>query len=207
MIAENSNVVFSKGDRMSTLVGLFDQYSDAEQAVYTLEQYGVDRSQISLVQRDGEKLEHENMNAGKGAVTGAATGGVVGLLAGLSAIVIPGIGPVLATGAVASALATTLGMTAIGAGIGAAAGGLLGALVDLGLPHEEASFYAEGVKRGGVLLTVNAHSDQEERIKEILRSAGAVDMNTRRQSWENEGWTDFEETDSRDSGIYPPNRL
>jgi uncharacterized membrane protein len=192
---------------MSTLVGLFDQYSDAEQAVHTLEQYGLDRSRISLVQREGEKLEHENMNAGKGAATGAATGGVIGLLAGLSAIVIPGIGPVLATGAVASALATAAGMTAIGTGIGAAAGGLLGALVDLGLPHEEASFYAEGVKRGGVLLTVNVNPDQEDRVKDILRSAGAVDMNTRRQSWENEGWTDFEETESSESNMYPQNRL
>jgi hypothetical protein len=192
---------------MSILVGLFDQYRDAEQAVRTLEQYGVDKSQISLVQREGEKLEHENMSAGKGAVTGAATGGVVGLLAGLSAIVIPGIGPVIATGAVASALATTLGMTAIGAGIGAATGGLLGALVDLGLPHEEASFYAEGVKRGGVLLTVNVNSDQEERIKDILSSASAVDMDSRRQSWKNDGWIEFDETDNRNSDMYPPNRL
>ena len=191
---------------MKTLVGLFDQYSDAEQAVHVLEEYGVDRSRISLVQREGEKVVDDNMNAGKGAAAGAATGGVVGLLAGLSAIVIPGIGPVLATGAIASALATTLGMTAIGAGVGAAAGGLLGALVDLGLPHEEASFYAEGVKRGGVLLTVDADSDQEERIKEILVSAGAVDMDTRRQTWKNEGWTEYVETEYKDSDKYPPNR-
>jgi uncharacterized membrane protein len=192
---------------MSTLVGLFDTYNDAEQAVDTLEQYGIDRNRISLVQREGEKLVSDKMNAGKGAVAGATTGGVVGLLAGLSAIVIPGIGPVLATGAIASALATTLGMTAIGAGVGAAAGGLLGALIDLGLPHKDASFYAEGVKRGGVLLTVNANSDEEVQINKILRSAGAVDMNTRRQSWENEGWTEFDETEKADSEKYPPNRL
>ena len=191
---------------MSTVIGLFDQYSEAEHAVYTLEQYGVDQSKVSLVKRDGDKLDHDNVNAGKGAATGAATGGVIGLLAGLSAIVIPGIGPVIATGVIASTLATTLGMTAIGAGVGAAAGGLLGALVDLGLPHEEASFYAEGVKRGGVLVTVDANSGQEERVKEILRSAGAVDMNTRRHNWENEGWTDFEETENSDADTYPRNR-
>lgn len=147
-----------------------------------------------------------NMNAGKGAVTGAATGGVVGLLAGLSAIVIPGIGPVIATGAVASAIATTLGMTAVGVGIGTAAGGLLGALVDLGVPHKDASFYAEGVKRGGVLLTTNVNPDQEEPVKEILHNAGAVDINTRRLSWEKEGWTDFEETEKSDSEMVHPNR-
>lgn len=192
---------------MSTVVGLFDQYSDAERAVNTLEQYGVDRSLISLVKRDGENYEDDNMDAGKGAVAGAATGGVVGLLAGLSAIVIPGIGPVIATGAIASALATTLGMTAIGAGLGAAAGGLLGALVDLGFSREDASFYAEGVKRGGVLVAVNTNADQEERVKEILSSAGAIDMDSRRQSWRDEGWTDFDETESWNSEKYPPYRL
>ena len=192
---------------MSTVVGLFDQYRDAERAVHTLEQYGVDRSLISLVKREGENQEDDDMNAGKGAVAGAATGGVVGLLAGLSAIVIPGIGPVIATGAIASALATTLGMTAIGAGVGAAAGGLLGALLDLGFSREDASFYAEGVKRGGVLVTVTVNADQEERVKEILTSAGAVDMDTRRQSWRDEGWTDFEETESLDSEKYPPHQL
>lgn len=192
---------------MNTLVGLFDQYSDAERAVHALEQYGVDRSQISLIQREGEKLEHENAHAGKGAVAGAATGGVVGLLAGLTAIAIPGIGPVLATGLLANTLATTLGMTAIGAGVGAAAGGLIGALTDLGFSHEEASFYAEGVKRGGVLLTVNVKPGQEEQIKDILRSAGAVDMDTRRHSWESEGWTDFEETEITNPNVYPRKQI
>ena len=71
---------------MKTLVGLFDQYSDAEQAVHVLEEYGVDRSRISLVQREGEKVVDDNMNAGKGAAAGAATGGVVGLLAGMAAV-------------------------------------------------------------------------------------------------------------------------
>jgi len=191
---------------MSTLVGLFDRYRDAERAVHTLEDYGVDRDRISLVKRDGDNTESDDMNAGKGAAAGAATGGVVGLLAGLSAIVIPGFGPVLATGAIASALATTLGMTAIGAGVGAAAGGILGALIDMGFSREEASFYAEGVKRGGVLLTVNPNIGEEERVKEILSSAGAVDMDTRRQSWESEGWTDVAEAENRDPNLYPRNR-
>ncbi len=143
------------------------------------------------------------MDAGKGAAAGATTGGVVGLLIGVSTVVIPGIGPVLATGAIASALATTLGMTAIGAGIGAATGGILGALLDMGLTHKDASFYTEGVKRGGILLTVDADLDEKQKIEDLLRSAGAVDMNTRRQSWEGEGWTDSEETESSATNRYP----
>ena len=46
------------------------------------------------------------------------------------------------------------GAALAGAGIGAAAGGLLGALTGMGIPEEEAHVYAEGVRRGGTLVTV-----------------------------------------------------
>ena len=144
----------------NTVIGLFDYYSNADKAVQALKDYGVDGNRISIVARDNDALPQESAvvtGATAGAATGAATGGLLGLMAGLSALIIPGIGPVIATGTLAGALATTLGMTAIGAGVGAATGGLLGALVDLGLPHEEAEFYAEGVKRGGILVSSSYH--------------------------------------------------
>ncbi len=179
----------------NTVVGLFDYYSNADAAVKALQDYGLDDDHISVVTRDKDTGKQGSLGGAKtGAATGAAAGGLVGLLAGLSALVIPGIGPVIATGTIASTLATTLGMTAVGAGIGAAAGGLLGALVDLGFSPDEAEFYAEGVKRGGVLVSVETDEEDEGEISDILRGAGAVDMETRRQTWRNEGWTSFEET-------------
>ena len=56
-------------------------------------------------------------------------------------LAIPGLGPVVAAGWLASTL--------VGAGIGAAAGGLTGSLTDVGVSHEDAYAYAEGVRRGG----------------------------------------------------------
>jgi hypothetical protein len=153
----------------------------------------VDNKHINVVTRQHEKIEHGGDHVTKGAATGAATGGLLGLIAGLSALVIPGIGPVIATGTIASTIASTLGMTAVGAGVGAAAGGLLGALIDLGFPRDEAEFYAEGVKRGGILVTVDTDAEHEESVKEILAAAGAVDMNTRRQVWKDAGWAGFNE--------------
>ncbi len=181
----------------NTVVGLFDYHSNADKAVQALQDYGVDRNRISVVARDNDTIRGGTAT-GAGAATGAAAGGLVGLLAGLSALVIPGIGPVIATGTLASTLATTLGMTAVGAGIGAATGGILGALVDLGFSHEEAEFYAEGVKRGGVLVSVETDIEDEDEISDILRGAGAVDMDTRRRTWQDEGWTMFEETEKSD---------
>jgi uncharacterized membrane protein len=177
---------------MDTVVGLFDNYSDADQVIKSLHEYGVDDNRISVVTRGNQKIEHGHVTAGEGAVTGAATGGVVGLLAGLSALLVPGIGPVIASGAFASALATTVGMTAVGVGVGAAAGGITGALIKAGVSHEDAELYAEGVKRGGVLVSVETDREDQDEISDILRSAGAVDMEARRESWEDEGWSKFD---------------
>jgi hypothetical protein len=44
---------------------------------------------------------------------------------------------------------------------GAVVGGVVGALEDAGLPHDEAQYYDERFRSGGILLTVRADSDAE----------------------------------------------
>src|SRR5439155_20856442 len=83
--------------------------------------------------------------AGTGASIGTVVGGGAGLLAGLGMLEIPGIGPVVAAGWLVS--------TAAGAAAGAAAGGLIGSLTGAGVSKEHAHIYAEGVRRGGSLVT------------------------------------------------------
>jgi hypothetical protein len=58
---------------------------------------------------------------------------------------------------VAGPIATMLA----GAAVSAAAGGLIGALVSKGVPEEDAHFFAEGLRRSGVLVIVNAKNDAE----------------------------------------------
>jgi len=186
----------------NTVVGLFDTYSNADAAVKALQDIGVDDDHISVVARDNDTIEPKNAGE-KGAATGAVAGGLVGLLAGLSTLIIPGIGPVVATGALASTLAITFGLTAIGVGLGATTGSLLGAFVDLGFSQRDAEFYAEGVKRGGIVVSVEADPGDEDDISSILHRAGAVDMTTRRKIWLDEGWTSFdEEAEKSDEDAY-----
>jgi hypothetical protein len=186
---------------MKTVVGLFENYTDADRAVSELNTRGFNRNEISVAARDSalrdrvvgtagqERAVAES--AGAGAVGGAVVGGLGGLLVGLGALAIPGVGPVIAAGT----LATALGSTAAGAGIGAAAGGLIGALVGLGIPEDDAHFYAEGVKRGGVLVTVQASDDRATEALNIMRKARAVDVDTQRQTWTESGWAGrFDET-------------
>jgi len=186
---------------MKTVVGLFENYRDADRAINELYSRGFARTEISVMARDravqevvGQQDRAVAESAGAGAVGGAAVGGIAGLLVGIGALAIPGIGPVLAVGPLASAIGSALA----GAGIGAAAGGVIGALVGLGIPEEDAHFYAEGIKRGGVLLTVRTTDDRASEALNILRTSNAIDVDTRRQEWTSSGWNRFDDTNIPD---------
>ena len=162
---------------MATIaVGLYDSITLASQAAGDLLRNGFDRENISLVVSDADGEYARALEAaGKvgnaqtddamdglvaGAGLGAAIGGLSGVVAGLGALSVPGIGPVLAAGPLAAGLA--------GAGVGAAAGGLLGALIDAGIPEGDAKKYADGVSRGGALLTVKLGEKNAEKALEVL---------------------------------------
>jgi hypothetical protein len=113
-----------------------------------------------LIDRDRDGTDDRTEAAAKGAGIGAALGGAAGLLAGLGAFVLPGIGAVVAAGWVASALA--------GAVAGGAAGGITGALIEAGISENDAAQYAEGVKRGGTLVTIRVMSQDRAFYEDIL---------------------------------------
>jgi hypothetical protein len=179
-----------------TIVGLYDRFEDAQAAVRELTEAGFERENISMVASDAEgkytrdmHLEERAEDAASGAVTGAGVGAVLGglggLLVGLGALAIPGIGPVLAAGPLAAALA--------GAGIGAAAGGLMGALVDLGIPEEEAGYYAEGLRRGGTLVSLTTGDERSGEAARIMNRHNPVDLDRRSQHWTREdGWQGYD---------------
>jgi hypothetical protein len=172
-----------------TVVALFDDISTAEKAVQELVNMGFSRDNISLMaaNRDGSDAATTG-TAADGAVTGAGIGavlgGLAGLLIGIGALAIPGIGPIIAAGPLAVALG--------GAGLGAAAGGVIGALVDAGVPEDQAEYYAEGVRRGGTLVTVRADEGMTDRATNILNRYGPIDMNQRADSWRETGWAGFD---------------
>ena len=57
------------------------------------------------------------------------------------------------------------------------------------LPDEDRNTYAEGLRRGGYLISVNATDEQYERVIDILEDEGTIDMDERADSWRAEGWT------------------
>lgn len=155
---------------MRTVTGLFDNYDDAKTAVGQLESAGIASKNISIVSNtnDGRKVEDQGNNAAEGAGTGvgigAVAGGAGGLLAGLGMLAIPGVGPVVAAGW----LVATLTGAVAGAVVGGAAGGVVGALISSGVPEEDAHVYAEGVRRGGTLVTAQVEEDEAVSAEAIL---------------------------------------
>jgi hypothetical protein len=179
-----------------TISRLYDRYADAERAVTALESAGIPHSDISIVannsdnwytggkkDRDNDGVDDRAESAGKGAGIGAGIGGVAGLLAGLGLLAIPGLGPVVAAGWLAS--------MAVGAAAGAATGGIIGALTEAGLSEEDAHTYAEGVRRGGTLVTARVPDADRARFESIL-SHSSVDIVSRRALWQKSGWQRFD---------------
>ena len=178
--------------------GLFDSYDDAKRAVSDIEAAGVPHGDISIVANNtdlrytfGGEAGHSRAAAGAGA--GAAFGGVVGggagLLAGLGMLAIPGVGPVVAAGWLVAAVAGV----AAGAAIGGATGGIIGAMVREGVPEEHAHVYAEGVRRGGTLVSVRADDSRVEAVEGIMAEYNAVDADARGALYREGGWERFDE--------------
>ena len=165
---------------MKTITGLYNTHAEARSAVTALEDAGV--SDVSIVSPGQDGVESGTAD---GAGIGAAVGGVGGLLAGLGAFAIPGIGPVVGAGW----LATTL----IGVAAGGAAGGLIGSLTDAGIDEGDAHVYAEGVKRGGTLVTARVDETQIDAAAAILNQHSPIDAAARRREYEASGWSGFDE--------------
>lgn len=176
----------------NTIAGLFDNFSEAQSAVQDLVNSGIPREDIGITANDArgeyanvgkEEKAHPGGGAAAGAGIGAVLGGIGGILVGIGALAIPGIGPILAAGPIAAAL--------VGAGVGAAMGGLIGALTQMGVPEEEAHLYAEGVRRGGTLVTVATDDASVDTVTAILNRHGAIDIDRRAAEWRGRGWTGF----------------
>jgi hypothetical protein len=182
----------------TTISRLFDDYTSAENAVSDLQAAGVPAQDISIMannaqgwydpdrarhDKDRDGVDDRAEGAGTGAGIGAFVGGAAGLLAGLGVIAIPGIGPVVAAGWLAA--------TAAGVVAGGAAGGIIGALTEAGVSREQADVYAEGIRRGGALVTARVAEADQARLKTILDRTG-VDMAEREKLYRASGWNRFD---------------
>jgi len=179
----------------STITKLYDTFAEARLVVTDLEAAGIPHSHVSIVANNAEDQEIDKnakvaRDAGIGATAGGILAGGAGLLAGLGIMAIPGVGPVVAAGW----LASTLAGAATGVAAGAATGGVIGVLTESGVDHDEAHIYAEGIRRGGALVSVRTDDKWVGLAREILNRRPAVDPALRGQAYRASGWSAFDAT-------------
>lgn len=163
----------------NTVVAVFDEREDAEDAINALKEAGFRPGTIGIVARSRDEAgvlaqdtgTETAAGAASGAVAGGILGGLAGWLVGIGALAVPGVGPLIAAGPLAAALG--------GAAIGAAGGSLIGALTGAGVPEEEARWYDERVRGGGWLVTVESAGRYEE-ARSLLHEYGGRDYETGR---------------------------
>ena len=184
-----------------TISRLYNNYDDARAAVRDLEAAGVGHNDISILasnadnwysddrkpgtypDRDLDGKDDRAESAGAGAGVGAAVGGVAGLLAGLGLMAIPGVGPVVAAGWLVSTLA--------GAAAGGVTGGVLGALTQAGISKEDAEVYAEGLRRGGAVVSARVADADAVRLQAVM-DRSAVNIGERSAAYRQSGWKSFD---------------
>lgn len=160
------------GTQATTLVGVFEDWQPAQQAVHDLRLAGFVEDKIGIMARGGEHWHEDLSDEGsleEGALAGAFGGASVGTLwaVGIAAGLMPVLGPVIAGGTLISVLAGGVG--------GAVLGGLGGALIGMGLPEEDARFYEEELMSGRTLVTVRT-ADRQNEAAAILRRHGAYNV-------------------------------
>jgi len=94
------------------------------------------------------------------------------------------------------ALASEAGLDRSSVHIGAGAEsteheGFLSSLKSLFVPDEDRYAYAEGMRRGGAVVTAQVEESRLDRAMDVLEQHGAVDLDEREAQWKQSGWSGY----------------
>jgi len=93
------------------------------------------------------------------------------------------VGPVVAAGWLVATLA--------GAAAGGVTGGAIGALTEAGVGKDEADVYAEGLRRGGAVVSARVADTDATRLQAIMDNS-AVRVAERAEAYRKSGWKTFD---------------
>ena len=170
----------------NSVVAVFNQNSEAENAIKELKGGGFDIKKLAVVGRDyqtesdvvgfyntGDRMKYW----GK---WGAFWGGLWGLLFGAAFLIIPGVGPVVAAGSIVDWIIAALegaivvgGLSALGAG-----------LYSLGIPKNSVVKYETSIKAGKFVLVAHGTAEEVTKARDTLKTSGAEQIDTYEPSTE-----------------------
>lgn len=141
-----SDMQDSTRDTGNAVVGVYDNYADAQGAVQALESEGFARSSIHLTPESDVDMPTQDATTASGDTQ--RSGGI---------------------------------------------GGFFRSLFGMDEHKEHHDVYAESVRRGSYVLTVDADSEDEaDRVSEIMSRFNAIDIDERSNYWKQQGWKGYD---------------
>lgn len=159
----------------NSLVAIYENHNDAEDAVKELQKSGFDMKKLSIVGKDYHTEEHVVGYYATGdrmkywGKLGAFWGGLWGFLFGTAFFFVPGIGPIVVAGPLVSWIVGALEGAAVVGGLSALGAGL----VSIGIPKQSILNYETQVKAGKYLLIAHGTGEEVSRAKSIIDRVGA----------------------------------
>lgn len=157
-------------ETVECVVGIYDRFDKAKDAVQALEDAEYPAERVSLVTQPVDKAvdENEPLQYGdkteRNAATGAGMGGLIGALLGTPLVAIGGVGTLLLAGPIATGIA------------GAIVGGFLGAMSGWGVHEDNIQRYEQQVADGSLLVIANGDPLQVAEAQQILRQTEAIEV-------------------------------
>ncbi|GFE70486.1 signal transduction histidine kinase (STHK), LytS [Chroococcus sp. FPU101] len=165
-------------ENLKRAVGIFSDPQIVEDALNDIKASGFDMDKVSVIAKQIDKdtqfadaqvsghVGSKEVKGTTGIVKDTAMSGVIAtFLVGLSSLVLPSIGPVIAAGTAAVALVATV----VSSGVEAASiGDLVKALVESGIPEEDAKVYSDRLIAGDPLIIVDGNAEDLEQVAAIL---------------------------------------
>ena len=170
----------------NSVVAVFSQHSDAENAIKELKDGGFDIKKLAVVGRDYQTEENvvgfyntgDRMKYwGK---WGAFWGGLWGLLFGAAFLIVPGIGPIVAAGSIVASIVAALEGAVVVGGLSALGAGLF----SLGIPKNSVVKYEASIKAGKFVLVAHGTAEEVANARDILKTSGAEQIESYEPSTE-----------------------
>jgi len=152
---------------------VFNTHAEAEDAIRSLSKAGFDMTKLSLVGRGYHSEEHPLGFYTSGdrikswGSAGAFWGGIWGLLLAPAVFVLPGLGVIAMAGPIASALAGAFEGAVVVGGLSA----LGAALVQIGVPREQAIKYESALKVDKYILMVHGTPGEMSTALGVIESS------------------------------------
>lgn len=160
------------------VIGVFDDYTAAGNAVEALKNADFSLEQISIVGRDLDELRPVTSHVvqtdrpDKTVVNMTLGGAAAGFIVGLASMALPGVGALWVAGPIMAAIA--------GASAGTYIGFLTGALAHFDVPQYQADVYEAHLTAGRVLLGVHTEVPEERaKAEDVMDQFGAIEVDTK----------------------------